>query len=146
MKNESIMIYNIIIDNYKNKVNERKYAMHSIFEKYLTILEPYGIPEDEYLQNPEGITMASQAAMAASYLAIGYENDGASIWEDDYQPCVDWLYQNIDGVDVVIDKMNENPDMDDEEYEDLLRKLLDIVADKDLLRKLNVYPAKGSIF
>lgn len=118
----------------------------SLIDKYLNVMEPYEIPEDEYIQNPEGITMASQAAMAASYLVIRYDNEGAPIWEDDCQPCADWLYQNIDGVDAVIDKMIENPDIDAREYDTLFGEMLDIVADKDLLRKLNVYPAKGSVY
>lgn len=114
----------------------------SLLNKYLDIMAPYD-------SDGQGITMASQASVAASHIAVRYLNEYAPIWQDDCQPCGDWLYQNIDGADAVIDKMldeGRKPEVDGNKYETLLEELLDIVANEDLLIELNSYPAQGSIF
>lgn len=115
----------------------------SLIDQYIDILAVYAPARGQ------GITMASQASAAAGDIAVRFYNNGDPIWEYDLQSCGDWLYQNIDGVDAVIDKMldeNQKPEIPFDDYADLLIELLDIVADEDLLRELNSYPAKGSIF
>ena len=123
------------------------------YDEYMDRLDPYFPPNPE---SGQGITMASQVAEAAGSILVEDHDDGYTIWSDDLQPFTDWLYQNIDGADAVIDKMlkmigragalDDEDDEYDEEYDALLRKLFDIVTDKDLLRELNSCPAKGSVY
>lgn len=120
------------------------------YDEYMDRLDPYFPPDPE---SGQGITMASQVASAAGYILIEDYNAGYTIWSDDLQSCTDWLYQNIDGTNEIIDKMltmiGKSGDLDHEageEYDALLRKLYEIATDKDLLRELNCYPAKGSVY
>ena len=122
----------------------------SEYDEYMDRFDPYFPPDPE---SGQGITMASQVASAAGYILIEDYNNGSTIWSDDLQSCTDWLYQNIDGADAIIDQVlkmigkdGELDYEDAEEYDALLRKLFDITTDKDLLRELNCYPAKGSVY
>ena len=125
-----------------------------MFEKQQRIIDPYLEEEDLYLD--EG-TMANQLAFAIDTI-IWAPQVGHTIWSDECQSCADWLYQNIDGADAIIDSLNELscagrpnfvdfPDDDWDPYGDLADKLIEhCVPDEEGMRELDEVPAIGSVF
>lgn len=70
-------------------------------DKYYEVLTQY-LPD-----TGEGDTMATQLATAVDRIVYRWFNDGDTIWTDECQPFADWLWENIDGIDTVIDDMNQ---------------------------------------
>lgn len=121
----------------------------SDIDKYYEVLTQY-LPD-----TGEGDTMATQLATAVDRIVYRWFNDGETIWTDECQPFADWLWQNIDGIDAVIDDMNQYmfvgfPYIKDWTfrgiYENCLKKILDIATDRDLLNDLDSRPKEGSVF
>lgn len=119
-------------------------------DKYAKILHPYLPPIGQ------GDTMATQLSTAINRIIYRWFNDGDTIWTDECQSCADWLYQNIDGADAIIDSLNEydfagSPHIKDRDikalYEDGLESLLKYsVPDEEGMKELDEEPLAGSIF
>ena len=112
---------------------------------------------DPYLKEDEENTVANQLALALDAI-ISAPQGGYTIWSFVCQPCADWLYQNIDGADAIIDSLNEQSfagsprfnkftDDDYDVYEDLIVKLIKrCLPDEEGMKKLDEEPAIGSVF
>lgn len=118
-------------------------------DKYYEVLTQY-LPD-----TGEGDTMATQLATAVDRIVYRWFNDGDTIWTDECQPFADWLWENIDGIDTVIDDMNQYmfagfPYIKDLTfrgiYENCLKRILDIATDRELLNSLDSRPLEGSVF
>ena len=99
--------------------------------------------------------MATQLSVAVNLIVYRWFNDGDTIWTEVCQSFADWLWQNISGIDAVIDDMNQymfagSPTIDDRTLQKMheggLEKILDIAADRDLLGVLDSRPAEGSVY
>ena len=124
-----------------------------MFEKQLRIIDPY-LDEDEDAMED---TMANQLALAIDAI-ISAPEGGYTIWSDECQSCADWLYQNIDGADAIIDSLNEQPFAGSprfnkytgyyyDVYDDMIAKLVKrCVPDEEGMRELDEVPAIGSVF
>lgn len=121
----------------------------SDIDKYYEVLTQY-LPD-----TGEGNTMATQLVTAVDRIVYRWFNDGDTIWTDECQSFADWLCENIGGIDVVIDDMNQYmfagfPYIKDWTfrgiYENCLKKILDIATDRDLLNDLDSRSKEGSIF
>ena len=124
-------------------------SINEIGEELYSVIGPY-------LEEYEG-TMANQLALAI-YTIISAPQGGYTIWSDECQPCADWLYQNIDGADAIIDSLNrlscagrpdfvDFPDDDWDSYEDLTDKLVKrCMPDKEEMEELDKEPTVGSVF
>lgn len=124
-------------------------SINEIAENLYSVIDPY-LEEDED-------TMANQLALALDAIFVSIPT-GETIWTDEYQPCADWLYQNIDGADIVIDSLNKQsfagcPHFDmhtgyfNDEYRDMIMKLIKrCMPDEEEMEELNEEPAAGSVF
>ena len=117
--------------------------------KYYDVLSQY-LPD-----TGEGDTMVTQLSTAVNRIVYRWFNDGDTIWTEECQSFADWLWQNIARIDAVIDDMNQymfagSPYIEDRTlsgiYEDCLKEILDIAADRDLLNDLDSRPANGSVY
>lgn len=100
----------------------------------------------------EGETKASQYATALSKLVYRWFNDG-DVYDNNYgmegfgndlSPYANWLYEHIDGAEVL--KRIEKIGNDESRYENILLDLCSLTCTEDRLEKLAQEPKEGSIY
>lgn len=112
---------------------------------------------NEYLPDyGEGNTMATQIATAVNKIIYKYFNDGDVFdntyylegWANDISSYANWLYNNIDGCDTILEKIYNIKS--EGEYEDMLYELAEHCLSKDFIEKYaeskkvsSVYDADG---
>jgi hypothetical protein len=65
-------------------------------------------------------------------------------WANDLSSYANWLYNNVDGADEILDSIEDA--YDDNDYEELLKELADYLMDEDLLEECENEPKLGTIY
>lgn len=119
----------------------------SYFDRFKQVNERY-LPD-----RGEGSTMATQTVTAVNKLVYKWYNDGdvydnthsLSGWCNDLSSYANWLYANND--ERMKGLMLEIYDASSEsDYEDLLKKIVDLMLDEEDLEKKNNEGTRGSIY
>lgn len=112
---------------------------------------------DKYMPaSGEGESMASQIATAINKLVYKWYNDGdvydntnpagPTGWANDLSSYANWLAQNVDGAEKILDRIYNIKYGDDSEYEDLLKDLADSYLTPEFLETCENHPKEGSIY
>lgn len=108
---------------------------------------------DKYLPAfGDGETLATQAVTAVNRLIAKwyingdiYDNTHAMHgWYNDLSGAANWLAKNIGGAEEILDGISWC--FNDNEYEEILKKIADLVYDEKLLEELNKKPKQGDAY
>lgn len=116
------------------------------FDKFKTILDQY-MPDEG-----EGENKASQTVTAINKLIYKWYNDGDVFdnthylegWANDLSSYANWLYNNVEGANSILNLIEECKTDDD--YERLLKDLADEFLVEDILKEFAQEAKIGSIY
>ena len=115
------------------------------FDKFEEITDKYMPSEGE------GDSMASQIVTAVNKLVYKWYNDGdvydnvnsyMNGWANDLSSYANWLHNNVQELSSILEDIYQ---MDESQYEGLLKRLADTALNEELLAKYNK-PKTGSIY